>query len=123
MSSRSKPMDRETFLFLYCFGVVGHSSLSQTIGWHGRHGNMWGMRPLLCRPEPRRGEWAYCVMPPLNQLGRGASSARPTILLMLPIRNNSSVFVSEIKKALRHLCSLGGYSCLGRGDNIRLRLF
>ena len=23
MSSRSMPMDRETFLFLYCFGVVG----------------------------------------------------------------------------------------------------
>src|SRR5574344_1071989 len=84
---------------------------------------MWGMRPLLCRPEPRRGERAYCVMPPLNQLGRGASSARPTILLMLPIRNNSSVFVSEIKEALRHLYSLGGYSYLGRGYNSRLRLF
>ena len=104
-------------------GLWGHSSLSLTIGWHGWHGNMWGMRLLLCRPEPRRDEWAYCVMPPLNQLGRGASSACPTILLMPPIRNNSSVFVIEIKEALGHLCSLGGYSCLGRGYNSRLRLF
>lgn len=97
--------------------------MSQAIGWHGRYGNMWGMRPLLCRPEPRRGERAYCVMPPLNQLGRGASSAHPTILLMLPIRNISSVFDCEIKEALRHHCYFGGYSYLGRGDNSRLRLF